>query len=228
MQIMRGVIGLLILLGWIQLAAAHPDYERAAGQFTGSNGANYSIVLHRTDGIVSGDPIRVEIRDDTGRTVAKTPYLRDVVLTQDPEGKTRAHAIGPDHSFWRSWTIADGSLVEDPVTIRGVVSAFLTHLSARWPGYAFSVSLCVAGLAVWFHRIRKKADCRVPVPSFFWCALIWLMLVLMYGGQSLLMVLCATLIASLPMALWTIAARRRRPPNPGASDPPSPAPPTGL
>lgn len=151
----------------------------------------------------------MEIRDSTGQTVAKTPYFRDVALTHDPEGKTRAHAIGSDNSFWRSWTILDGSLVEDPVTVRGVVSAFLAHLTTNWLGYAFSVSLCVAGLAVWFHRLRKKRDCRVPVPLLFWWALIWLMLVLMYGGQSLLIVLITTLIASFPMALWMLKGARR-------------------
>jgi hypothetical protein len=208
MRSQRGVFGLLLLFGWVQFAAAHPDSERAIEHFTGSNGTTYSIILHRTDGIVAGDPVRVEIRNSTGQTVAKTPYLRDVVLTHDPEGKARAHAIGSDHSFWRSWTIVDGSLVEDPVTVRGVVSAFLAHLTPNWLGYAFSVSLCVAGLALWFHRLRKKTDCRVPVPLLFWWALIWLILVWMYGGQSLLIVLSATLIASLPMALWTLKGGR--------------------
>jgi len=219
MRILRWSYGLLILFGWVQLAAGHPDYEQTIARISGSNGTTYSILCHRTDGIVTGDPVRLEIRDDTGLTLAKTPYLRDVVLTYNSDESGRAYAVGADHSFWRGWIVKDGRFDEAPVTVSGVARAFVAHLASNWLGYSLSVLICVAGFTACMRRSLKSPDCRGPLPWTFWWAIIWLALVAMYGSQSLVIVLCTTLAASLPVVLWTILRWRSQPSGPAVSAP---------
>jgi hypothetical protein len=206
----RPVLALMALITLASPAAAHADYEKVVGTVTDAHGGTYTIVSHYTDGIVASDPVRLEVRDESGRTVAETQYARDVVLYRAADGTSYAFAVGLDHTFWRGWTIDAGRLVEVPVNPRTLGLALLAHLSDNRLGYGLSSTICVMGIVLYIRRVRKMGTWQAAPPAFCTFAIIWLGLVFMYGNQSFLIVAGLVLAGTLPAVLWNRRPMRRK------------------
>ncbi len=206
-------LSLLLLITCVTPALAHRDYESVMTTLTDARGATYTIVRHYTDGLVLSDPVRLEIRDAAGHTVAETPYVRDVVLYRDADGTAYVFAVGLDHAFWRCWVVESGRLMEIPVTPRTVGLGLLTHLTTHWLGYGLSVAISVAGFLLYVRRVRAMRTWRVAPPAIALCAVTWLMLIFMHGNQSLLIVASLALVGTLPMIPWTRHPSERKLPH---------------
>jgi hypothetical protein len=203
MNLARTVLALFLLVACGNRAVAHADYERAILTLSDAGGRTFTVFRHYTDGIICGDPVRLEVRDSAGHTVAQSPYARDVAIWRTDGGAVYAFAVDLDHAFWCGWVLEPGRLVVIPTTPRIVALAVLAHVADGWRGYGFSVLLSVAGVLLYARRIRKKWTWRVEPPAITYCAIIWLVLVLMYGPWSLVLIAGFTAVITIPIVLRT-------------------------
>lgn len=203
MNLARTALALFLLVACGNRAAAHADYEGAILILSDAGGRTFTVFCHYTDGIVCGDPVRLEVRDPAGQTVAQTHYARDVVIWHSDDGAVYAFAVDRDHAFWCGWVVEPGRLVVIPTTSWMVTLAVLAHVADGWRGYGFSVFLSVAGVLLYARRIRKKRTWRVEPPAITYCAIMWLVLVLMYGPLSLLLIAGFTAVITIPVVLRT-------------------------
>ena len=76
------VVGVLFATGLVRpsAGAAHPNYEHVERTVRESDGREWHLVKHFSDGIIFYDPVKLIVRDSTGAAVAETEFSRNVCV----------------------------------------------------------------------------------------------------------------------------------------------------
>lgn len=205
----RKAVAVLLLLSALDSGpvSAHADYEGPVGTVTGSRGETYTLFLHYTDGIVAVDPVKLVVRDATGRPVSETPYVRGLVLRELPDGRVLAFAVDiRGLSFWEGWAVEDGNLVPLPQP-EHTRAALRAHLGYNWLEYGFSAAVCGAAILLGAARLRRGPTWSARFHLAASLAFVWVGFLLLHGPLSLLLVAGLTLAGTLPF-VWLIPRRR--------------------
>jgi hypothetical protein len=176
------------------------DYEVPLATITDDRGEVFRLVRHYTDGIVMGDPVKLVVYDQAGGLVAETPFGRDVLTYRNGDGELYVFQTGFTEYFFRqAWVFRNRELLpaEGP---RCYGYSLLATLRTRWLGYCFSAGLLGAGGLAFLAKAGGVGVWDVSFGPLEYCALLWLVGVLLYGRLSLTLLLALSLVASLPFA----------------------------
>ncbi len=210
----------LLCLAAIQLllclpAHAHPPYEHTARVVEGPNGP-LSLVLVRTDGIVFTDPVGLEVRDSTGKTLSATEPAREIVLACWPFAECRVFRYDGLFPLLPEdvWALHGDRLV--PVTgIAFRVLGVPLPLWDNWLGYIAAVVLGVLPFLALRNAHAAPEGTSRTVRVFLaglggtFVLLIWLYVVVLLSSLSLPLILLVGVVAS---AIYRAIGRRRSAP----------------
>ena len=195
-------LAFLLLLTLVGPASAHPDYEQPLTIVKGAHGEDLTVVLHYTDGIVASDPVKIQVYDAAGRVVTETPYARAYVPLEAADGPLYVFAVSDfGLAFWQGWKLDQGTLTPLPAAAYLGLAIF-ANLRAHWLAYGFSTLLCWAAATIYFRRARKAANWRIHPGWLAYGAIIWLLVIIVYGNLSILMIAALTILGLLPVLTW--------------------------
>ena len=78
-------IAFLFLLS--SVATAQPDYTNELFTYTDSSGEKFVVEAHTTDGIITADPNRLKITNQSGEVVYTGDWTTTIISVQDSENK---------------------------------------------------------------------------------------------------------------------------------------------
>jgi hypothetical protein len=187
-------------------AQAHPDYEHAQVVRDG-DGRAWQLVLHYTDGILTGDPVSLIVRDAGGGTVSKTEFARQVCLWGCRAGTCTVfrYALGWSPFPENVWRFEAGKLEpHDTVGMRAL--GVLVPLLNDPIGYGFWLGLFFAPIVLHVQARRLRKGLRIGARTVLWvaatpCLALWFYLSLV-SQLSPLLVLALIAVFSAGWLAW--------------------------
>src|SRR6516162_8751055 len=108
------------------------------------------------------DPSKVVVYDADGRSVAETPYCRDVITWRVSKTSIRVFGIALSSSLCNSTWDFDGKEFHKRHGWRWRLMPVLASLFRRWFSYAVVVSLAVYGITGLLVHFRTSGIATLP------------------------------------------------------------------
>src|SRR5262245_48493252 len=121
------------------------DYEEDVFSLTSPDGELLKVVRHNRDGIFFADPVKAMVYGADGRTIADTPYYRDVVFWRTSAHTFRLFGVGAFGYPGRTWDF-DGKQFAERYGLLGDFLPILASPFKRPIGYGVAMLFLVFGV----------------------------------------------------------------------------------